>query len=299
MTLYQSKKEAVRLLKQEYPEGGQPQEMMFAVDYLTFFGYLGMYLLKNLTAEDLKSAVKLFQKTFGIKADGLAGPKTLTAMRYPRCGCPDFIDKERPDHVQYLEMREEVKNKQNKWMKQELKYVVDSYVTGIPQKVQDKIIAQSFKAWTDVAGIDICQCPKRDKKNADILVGTGIGKQYNFDGQGGTLAWAYMPEGADRQLRMRFDLEEIWVQHQYERGVWMLPVATHEIGHLLGLDHSKVKEALMAPYYNPFVSSPQLKDDITRIQKLYGKPKNAAAIEKNTGRTVMLRSGEELLVICE
>ncbi len=298
-SVYKSKKEAVRLLlKEQGGEGMSAQSMTFAVDYLSFFGYLSIYLLRNLTAEDLKAAVKLFQRTFGLKSDGLAGPKTLTAMHYPRCGCPDFIDEEQPQHVEYMQMKSKAKEKQQKWLKEELTYSIDGYVTGIARKTQEKIIQEAFASWTDVAGIKIEKC-NSSKKKSDILIGVGKGKEHAFDGQGGTLAWAYLPQGKNRQLRMRFDLAEIWVKDQYGRGVWMLPVAAHEVGHLLGLEHSKQKEALMAPYYNPFVSTPQAKDDIEKIQKLYGKPKNAAAITKHLGRSITLRSGEELLVTCE
>lgn len=299
-SIYKSKKEAVQLLLKDQPKDGtSPQAMTFAVDYLSFFGYLGIYLLRNLTAEDLKAAVKLFQRTFGLKADGLAGPKTISAMHYPRCGCPDFVDKEKPEHIEYMQLKERAKENQQKWLKDELVYLVDGYVTGIARKVQDEIISQAVKSWTDVAGIQIRKCSHKQKKNADIIISVGKGKDHNFDGQGGTLAWAYLPRGKNRQLLMKFDLSEIWVKDQYGRGIWMLPVAAHEFGHILGLDHSNKKEALMAPYYNPFVSSPQANDDVTKIQGLYGKPRNAAAITKHLGRSIVLRSGEELLVTCE
>ena len=56
-TVYKSKKEAVRLLMKDQGEfGNSPQEMKFTVDYLSFFGYLSLYLLNNLTLEDLKAS---------------------------------------------------------------------------------------------------------------------------------------------------------------------------------------------------------------------------------------------------
>ena len=45
-------------------------------------------------------------------------------------------------------------------------------------------------------------------------------------------------------------------------------VAAHEIGHLLGLDHSNDEDALMYPYINNALKPRD--DDITKIQKLYG-----------------------------
>ena len=297
-TVYKSKKEAVRLLMKDQGEfGNSPQEMKFTVDYLSFFGYLSLYLLNNLTLEDLKASIKNFQKFFGIKADGVAGPMTLKAMAYPRCGCPDVLDVEQADHRQYMQMQEMAHEKQQKWLKTELTYFVDGYVTGLSKKVQDACIAESFKAWSDVCGIHVKRFTARNKKNADILVGVGRGKDHGFDGQGGTLAWAYLPDG-NKQLRMRFDLAEIWVKDQFARGVWMLPVATHEAGHILGLSHSKVKDALMAPYYNPFVSVPKTEDDIKRIQALYGPSREGLQMNSAT-RTIVVKPGEDLLITCE
>ena len=297
-TIFKSKKEAVRLfVKDQGTEHQTREELKFTVDYLSFFGYLSLYLLNNLTLEDLKSALKKFQRTFGIKADGVAGPQTLKAMSYPRCGCPDVIDIDQKEHVQYVQVQEMAHEKQQKWKKTELTYYIDGYVKGLTKAMQNKFVAESFKAWSDVCGIHVKKCTARHKKSADILVGVGRGKDHNFDGQGGTLAWAYLPQG-NKQLRMRFDLAEIWVPNQFDRGIWMLPVATHEAGHILGLTHSTVKDALMAPYYNPFVSVPQVDDDIKRIQRLYGKS-SAPITNTDKVRTIVLKPGEELLVTCK
>jgi len=45
---------------------------------------------------------------------------------------------------------------------------------------------------------------------------------------------------------------------------------------LLGLDHSRLSSALMAPYYNAFIAKPQTVDDIPRIVALMG-PKTVPA----------------------
>jgi hypothetical protein len=59
----------------------------------------------------------------------------------------------------------------------------------------------------------------------------------------------------------------------------------------------------MAPYYNPFVAVPQEDDDITRIEKLYGKNNQIAAIHEvskvGSNLTVELQPGQKLTVVCK
>ena len=55
-------------------------------------------------------------------------------------------------------------------------------------------------------------------------------------------------------------------------GLDFYTVAQHEIGHSLGLSHSKEYKALMAPFYRGYQSKVSLaQDDITGVQALYGK----------------------------
>ena len=69
-----------------------------------------------------------------------------------------------------------------------------------------------------------------------------------FDGPGGTLAHAYFPVyGGDAH----FDDAEQWTIDSF-RGTNLFQVAAHEFGHSLGLSHSDVKAALMAPFYRGY-----------------------------------------------
>ena len=80
----------------------------------------------------------------------------------------------------------------------------------------------------------------------------------------------------------------------------MLNVACHEFGHLLGLTHSKKPGALMAPYYNPFIATPQQDDDIVRVQKLYGPNQKSAMMRKpRKNLSVELHAGQRMTIICK
>ena len=88
-----------------------------------------------------------------------------------------------------------------------------------------------------------------------------------FDGEGGTLAHAFFPVyGGD----VHFDDDEDWTVDT-PRGTSLLMTASHELGHSLGLSHSDVRSALMAPFYRGFEENISLDpDDIAGIQALYG-----------------------------
>jgi predicted Zn-dependent protease len=49
---------------------------------------------------------------------------------------------------------------------------------------------------------------------------------------------------------------------------FILPVCLHEIGHILGLTHSKALDDVMAPFYVKEKLS-LTEGDISRIQKMY------------------------------
>ncbi|VDM37546.1 unnamed protein product [Toxocara canis] len=92
------------------------------------------------------------------------------------------------------------------------------------------------------------------------------GDKEAFDGRGGIVAHsAYPPEGI-----VHFDASEHW-STDGKTGLDLRFVALHEIGHALGLRHSRDPNAVMHPYYreqlkNGFRLS---EDDIRGIRALY------------------------------
>lgn len=243
-----------------------PREITFALNYLNAFGYLAKELAqwKDVDLDDLVNGIKKFQNFFGLAKDGSLCAKTIKAMEAPRCGMPDFA----PAHMTNARaVKAWAEARLPGWQKRSLQYAITDYVPGIlPQTIQ-QILQSAFNAWTQYGNIEV---QPSSTSHADIIIATGAGPRSNFDGPGGTLAWAYLPNGSDGQLSMKFDLGETWVTGANQRGILLFNVACHEFGHLFGLDHSREQSALMAPYYNALIAVPQLNDDIPRFQARYG-----------------------------
>lgn len=220
--------------------------------FLHRYGYLAD---GEISIEEVVDAISKLQKNYALPIDGQVDAKLLSAIELPRCGCVD---------VQRLASEALTA----KWTKSNLTYGIASYVDEFAQNETRDILDKAFQAWENVTNLNISY--SANYQNADIIISTGRGPRDGFDGPSKTLAWAYLPDGNNSQLLMKFDVDELWVKDPSTRGIVMFNVACHEFGHLLGLDHSSVSAALMAPYYNVNIAVPQKNDDIPRIQALYG-----------------------------
>ena len=71
---------------------------------------------------------------------------------------------------------------------------------------------------------------------------------------------------------VHFDNDETWVLgNGTQNDINILEVMTHEFGHVLGLDHSPINEAVMAPFYKGYEPYFALDiDDVRGIQSVYG-----------------------------
>lgn len=200
-------------------------------------------------------SVRGFQRFAGLPETGKLDDATVDMLHAPRCGVSD-VQRATADA---------------KWRKHDLAYHIAARVGGLEPSVVDHVIQQAFQAWAHVADLRFTRAAQQ--QGADLVLSTGKGSRAGFDGPGGTLAWAQLPAGNDQPLLMRFDLGETWTNDP-TADIFLLAVAAHEFGHLLGLDHdSQGSGALMAPFYNRRTYAPQAKD-IQRIQGLYGPPRH-------------------------
>lgn len=94
-----------------------------------------------------------------------------------------------------------------------------------------------------------------------------------FDGKGGVLSHAYYPSDG----RIHFDEDEKWSTEGKEGGWWvwiywksmsLIYLATHEIGHAIGLGHSNDVNSVMLPTVD--LGNPSLAtDDVNGVNALY------------------------------
>jgi Ca2+-binding RTX toxin-like protein len=138
------------------------------------------------------------------------------------------------------------------------------------------VFTQAFEAWSSVANIDFVQVADGGGNfgvgnSAYIRIGTG-----HIDGNYNVLARAFYPATAGNPQNYAYSGDMVF--DSGESSFWtassLLAVATHEIGHAIGLGHSSISSALMAPYYNPSITAPTA-DDIAGARAIYGASSGA------------------------
>lgn len=211
-------------------------------------------------------ALRRFQRFAGLEPTGEVDEATREKMNQPRCGNPDTS----PSAV--TAALDEFVTGAGKWSTNNLTYSFQNYTPDLPQSTVHWAIDQAFGMWS-------AETPLRFRRVADGTGGDIVirfvagdhGDGSPFDGSSGVLAHAFYPSnsGAIRG-DTHFDEAEAWTMNiPTGGGIDLVTVAAHEFGHALGLKHSNVNSAMMAPFYagpRRFLDP----DDIAGIQSLYG-----------------------------
>ncbi|KAK4402849.1 Metalloendoproteinase 2-MMP [Sesamum angolense] len=256
--------------------------------YFQLFGYLNnSYDNFSDDFDDyLENAIRAYQLNFNLNATGELDAPTLKHIVLPRCGNPDVVNgtstmrSGKPStgysanstihtvaHYSFFPNRP-------RWPPGRTRLTYAFLPENQLSDVVKGVFARAFERWSEVTPLTFTETSSF--YGVDLRIGFFSGDHGDgepFDGVLGTLAHAFSPPAG----RFHLDGDENWVidgnflNSSPMSAVDLESVAVHEIGHLLGLGHSSVEEAIMYPTISSGTRKVELaNDDIMGIQELYG-----------------------------
>ncbi|KAL6346570.1 hypothetical protein AAG906_000188 [Vitis piasezkii] len=231
-------------------KGDKTEGIQMVKKYLERYGYLSSTHYSQMDSDDfddtLESSLKAFQTFYHLKPTGSLDAPTATLMSKPRCGVPDHPTGSNSINPQYTIVPGSVK-----W----------------PHSHPEEPITRGFEAWTAVSNFTFERV--REESFAKIRVYFQVrdkGTAPPLDGPGGILAYA---GPSLTNATIHFDGEENWVEGAVADSFDLQTIATHEVGHLLGLGHSRLVKANMYAYTGTAETKPLIQDDIDGIRAKY------------------------------
>uniref|UniRef100_A0A8C6SHD2 Matrix metallopeptidase 23bb n=1 Tax=Neogobius melanostomus TaxID=47308 RepID=A0A8C6SHD2_9GOBI len=171
----------------------------------------------------------------------------------------------------------------HKWDHHNLTYRIVAFPNTLNRDDTRKALSIAFTKWSDVSPLTFTEVTAN--ATADITIGFYTFNHTDcwwsplhpcFDGLNGELAHAFLPPRGE----IHFDNHEFWIlgksRFSWAQGVWLndlVQVAAHEIGHALGLWHSRDPQSLMHPNATYTGQRNVGQDDVWGIRRLYAADK--------------------------
>ncbi|KAF7134288.1 hypothetical protein RHSIM_Rhsim08G0058000 [Rhododendron simsii] len=248
--------------------------------YLDAFGYLN-YSPNQAHANDdnfddsLEAAVKAYQLNYHLKTTGALDAQTVSQMMKPRCGVPDIVNgtnwmrggKKEANHTHstiHTVSHFTFFSGNQKWppTRYQLTYAFAPRTSSNAKSA----VARAFNTWASQTQFKFSQ--SQNFASADLKIGFYRGDHGDgtpFAGQNGVLAHAFAPIDG----RFHYNRDYSFTVNPVEGSYHLETVALHEIGHLLGLGHSDVEDAVMFPSIPDATIKGLNADDIQGIRTLY------------------------------
>lgn len=217
----------------------------------------------NIFDNNLKLALKKYQKFYKLNITGVLDPNTIAKMHSPRCGMPDFYNCR---NARFLKVsRYMLMPGLPKWHKTKLTYAFKTNT----KRGAILPLERALREWASVSHFKFLRV-RNLSVHANIrfsFVRGYHGDDLPFggpDNEGG-LAHSFAPPDGG----VHFDAAQNWSSKGHKTGFDIRTIGLHELGHVLGLDHTDVEEAVMFPTISPGEIKHLHQDDIKGIKALY------------------------------
>ena len=169
-----------------------------------------------------------------------------------------------------------------KWDKDTLTYYIDTNSTNQLTPAEIKLaVSKAFSEWSNHSTLTFIET---NSNTADLRI-KFVNSANHGDGQlfdNGQAAHSFPPKEDTYKGEMHLWNAYEWSTDESSNKMDLQAVVTHEIGHLLGLNHSDMNYACMYATYNKNHMRTLHIDDCKRIWILYGFPANRICIAGNS-----------------